>query len=53
MGLVRSIAQTTTNVMYMIDDQTGTIDLRVWIDAQTGNDRYRDMWVAEKRNIRF
>ena len=37
-GQVRNISTQTTNVTYKIDDGTGIIEVKVWIDAQAYND---------------
>ena len=34
MGQIRNISTQTTNVTYKLDDGTGTIEVKVWIDAE-------------------
>lgn len=42
-GVVRQITTNATNVIYQIDDGTGMVDVRVWLDTQTNGDKYRDV----------
>ncbi|KAK3072906.1 Replication factor A protein 2 [Teratosphaeriaceae sp. CCFEE 6253] len=37
-GQIRNISTQTTNVTYKLDDGTGIIEVKVWIDAEVGSD---------------
>lgn len=37
-GQVRNISQQTTNVTYKIDDGTGVVEVKVWVDSEAMND---------------
>ena len=34
-GVVRNISTTATNVSYQVEDGTGTVDCRLWLDTST------------------
>ena len=37
MGQIRNISTQTTNITYKLDDGTGTVEVKQWIDADTQN----------------
>jgi replication factor A2 len=39
-GQVRNISAQTTNVTYKLDDGTGIIEVKVWVDAEANEDEY-------------
>lgn len=41
-GQIRNISAQTTNVTYKLDDGTGTIDVKVWVDIDAGQSEAED-----------
>ncbi|KAF2164948.1 hypothetical protein M409DRAFT_24850 [Zasmidium cellare ATCC 36951] len=48
-GQVRNISTQTTNVTYKLDDGTGTIEVKVWIDAEAMQNDEMDMGAGKKK----
>lgn len=42
-GYVANITTNPTNVIYMISDATGAIEVRVWMDANSGTQKFKDV----------
>ncbi|KAK6442545.1 Replication factor A protein 2 [Oleoguttula sp. CCFEE 5521] len=41
-GQVRNISQQTTNVTYKVDDGTGVVEVKVWVDSEVMNEDGQD-----------
>ncbi|KAJ2187176.1 Replication factor A protein 2, partial [Coemansia sp. RSA 353] len=41
-GIVRNIVQQSVNVTYSVEDGTGKIDVRMWINGESGEEGTRD-----------
>lgn len=50
-GQIRSISTQTTNITYKLDDGTGTIEVKQWIDADTSMDTTSDSTIAKPKLI--
>lgn len=48
-GQVRNISTQTTNVTYKLDDGTGTIEVKVWIDAEAMQSDEMDLGAGKKK----
>lgn len=51
-GQVRNISQQTTNVTYKLDDGTGIIEVKVWVDMDAMNDEDSKSKVVEQGYVR-
>lgn len=42
-GVVRSITTNPTNVIFHVDDGTGTAEVRVWLEAHSADEKHKDI----------
>lgn len=50
-GQVRNISTQTTNVTYKLDDGTGTIEVKVWVDAEAVQNDEMDMGAGKRKPV--
>ena len=51
MGQIRNISTQTTNITYKLDDGTGTIEVKQWIDADASMDTTSDSTISKPKLI--